>query len=193
MSFWTWGLTIKICIHIICMHMKPHTPKQAPTTGSQGGPGSLLWQASKIWQRHRKESLRLLGLSPAQLVILANLVRLAKQYPYVTQTMLSAQTKIDLMMTSQVIRSLEQKGLVVRKPHPEDQRAKQVLITPHGEKIAMQGVRAVEKTNERFFAPLGKDLPELVRLLHILISSNDKPGSEKSPSSMRDATHDYAP
>ena len=58
------------------------------------------------------------------------------------------------MMTSQVLRSLERRGLVRRAPHPTDARARALTVTAQGRRLANRAVVAVEGCDRAFFAPL---------------------------------------
>jgi len=58
-------------------------------------------------------------------------------------------------MTSQVLRALERKGLVVRSSHPTDSRARELGVTPEGEELARTAVTAVEAADGEFFGATG--------------------------------------
>ena len=58
------------------------------------------------------------------------------------------------MMTSQVLRALEAKGLVERRPHPTDGRARWLSVTAAGVVLANAAVVAVEACDARFFEAL---------------------------------------
>src|SRR5207247_6348908 len=89
-------------------------------------PGFLLWRASLRWQRLMTGSLRPYGLTHVQFVLLASLWWLTKkggERP--SQRRLADFAATDPMMTSQVLRALERRGLVVRSSHPTDSRARE--------------------------------------------------------------------
>ena len=68
--------------------------------------GFLLWQVSKLWQRHLTIALQDLKLPSTQAVILSNILRFAEEGAEVTQMRLSKAAKIDRMTTSQALRSV---------------------------------------------------------------------------------------
>lgn len=70
------------------------------------------------------------------------------------------------MMTSQVLRTLESKGLVSRTAAEHDNRTKLVWITAAGEDLARHAIDAVEGVDEDFFAVVdhGAALAMLQRL-----------------------------
>ena len=107
------------------------------------------------------------GLTHVQFVLLASLTWLAGDRP-VTQRALADHCATDPMMTSQVLRALEQRGLVDRAPHPDDRRAHALSATPAGSELANRAVVAVESCDEDFFAVLGQDRPGFTRALQVL-------------------------
>jgi len=90
----------------------------------------------------------------------------------ITQAMLARHTKLDMMMTSQVLRTLESRGLLERNPHPTDTRAKVLGLTKEGRKLAWQAVPVVEGVDREFFGSLGAQLNRFNRSLLSLIASS---------------------
>lgn len=74
----------------------------------------------------------------------------------------------DPMMTSQVLRTLESRGLVTRLPHPSDARARALAVTPEGRRLADRAVRVVEACDADFFSGLGEEAGGFVRALRAL-------------------------
>ncbi len=116
--------------------------------------GLLLWQVTNRWQAAQRAALKPFDLTHVQFVLLASLTWLGGDDP-VNQRDLAEHAATDPMMTSQVLRALQQRGLVTRQPHPGDGRAWAVAVTPAGELIANQANAAVETCDEVFFAGLG--------------------------------------
>src|SRR5436190_947140 len=104
---------------------------------SDNSPGFSLWQVSSIWQRQINAGLRPLDLTHAQFVLLASLMWLVVENKPLTQVELASHAKTDIMMTSNVLRTLESKGWVVRNAHPTDTRAKSLAITKQGRALAV--------------------------------------------------------
>jgi DNA-binding MarR family transcriptional regulator len=131
-------------------------------------PGFLLWRATLRWQRLMAETLRPLGLTHVQFVLLASLWWLAsveREAP--TQRGLAEFAGTDPMMTSQVVRSLEARALIDRFPHPTDARARRLSVTPRGAALAQEAIHAVEAADRTFFAPATgrRTATELLRIL----------------------------
>jgi MarR family transcriptional regulator, organic hydroperoxide resistance regulator len=116
--------------------------------------GLLLWQVTNRWQAAQRAALKPFDLTHVQFVLLASLTWLAADGP-VTQRDLAAHAYTDPMMTSQVLRALEQRGLVVRAAHPHDGRAWAVRATRSGAALANRANGAVEACDREFFAGLG--------------------------------------
>jgi DNA-binding MarR family transcriptional regulator len=117
--------------------------------------GLLLWQVTNRWQAAQRAALRPFGLTHVQFVLIASLAWLGTDGP-VSQRRLAEHAGTDAMMTSQVLRSLEGRGLVRRSAHPDDRRARAVAVTDEGAALANRAVVAVEACDERFFASLGR-------------------------------------
>jgi len=113
--------------------------------------GFLLYKAHLYWQREIKRRLKPINLTHTQFVILANTYWLYLQNNQVTQIQIAQHAKIDTMMTSNVIRTLEKKGWVKRTEHHTDTRAKLVEITEKGFKVLKKAVEVVETFDREFF------------------------------------------
>jgi DNA-binding MarR family transcriptional regulator len=59
-------------------------------------------------------------------------------------------------MTSQVVRSLERKALLVREVDAADTRARRLHVTERGAQVAVRAIAIVEQVDAEFFA----DIPE---------------------------------
>lgn len=137
---------------------------------AQDSTGFLLWQTTTLWQRRIVGALRAHDLTHAQFVLLASLLWLSQRETQITQTRLAQHAQLDLMMTSQVLRTLERKGYLTRTPHPTDTRAKMLALTPTGADKARAAVPMVEGEDHAFFAELGADTATFNRLLAQLIA-----------------------
>ncbi len=124
------------------------TTKQAPLSL-----GFLLGHATLRWQRLIVAALRPFDLTHVQFVLLAVLwwfVTVVGERP--SQRALAEQAGTDPMMTSQVVRALERKGLLVRRQDPADSRALQLELTPAGKRLAVKAIAVVEAADAEFFA-----------------------------------------
>src|ERR1700693_2254718 len=64
-----------------------------------------------------------------------------------------------------MIDDLERRGLVQRKPHPEDRRAKLVALTSSGRAAAARGDQILDETPPALRAVPAKDLAAVLRVL----------------------------
>lgn len=131
-------------------------------------PGLLLWQVTNLWQQRQRAALKEMDLTHVQFVLLASLAWLSRGGEPVTQTRVAEHARTGAVMTSEVLRTLERKGLVERRPHPEDTRAKSLKPTPKGTEVVRHALPLVEQTDQEFFAPLDSDADGLVRMLRRL-------------------------
>ncbi|OUJ71897.1 MarR family winged helix-turn-helix transcriptional regulator [Hymenobacter crusticola] len=144
-------------------------------------PGFLLWQVTNLWQRELKKALERFDLTHAQFVVLASAHQLGQHATPVTQIALAEHARIDKMMASKLLRTLEEKGLLVRAEHKQDTRAKAVALTPIGTKTLVQAAWAVEEFDNGFFGVLGTQQESLIRPLRALLGAYHTP-SESSKS-----------
>jgi DNA-binding MarR family transcriptional regulator len=130
--------------------------------------GFLLWHTTLRWQRSISAVLRPLDLTHAQFVLLASTWWLSRSGEQPNQIQAARQAGTDIKMTSQVLRTLEGKALLVRLPDPIDTRAKRLRVTPKGARLAKRAIAVVESADAEFFAsvPHGEAVRFLTRLAH---------------------------
>lgn len=71
-----------------------------------------------------------------------------------TQAHLADHARTDPMMTSQVLRKLEARGLLTRTQHPRDSRARVLHLTRAGTRLVARALADVEGADEEYFAAL---------------------------------------
>ena len=127
-------------------------------------PGFLLWHATLRWQRAVAAALRPLELTHVQFVLLAGAWWLARHGDRPSQRELADHAATDPMMTSQVVRVLERRGLLRREEDDVDARIRRLALSPEGEALALEALAVVEAADERYFAAV-PDRDELVDAL----------------------------
>jgi len=127
-------------------------------------PGFVLWHVTLRWQREITAALAPLGLTHVQFVLLASAWWLNSRGDEPNQLSLARQAGTDVKMTSEVLRKLEAKGLVVRTVDVADTRAKKIRVTERGGELAMAAVTAVEGVDAAFF----RAVPDPGALLEML-------------------------
>jgi DNA-binding MarR family transcriptional regulator len=129
--------------------------------------GLLLWQVTNRWQAAQRATLKPYGLTHVQFVLLASLTWLDSDEP-VTQRRLADHAATDPMMTSQVLRVLERRGLIERASHPDDLRAWALSPTRAGVELANRANVAVEACDASFFSALGAEAARFTSALRRL-------------------------
>lgn len=126
-------------------------------------PGFLLWRATLRWQRMISSALAPLGLTHVQFVLLACAWWLNQAGGRPSQVEVARQAGTDVKMASEVLRSLERKGLLERRADESDARARQIVVTRKGKALAPKAIAAVEAVDSEFFEPVS--LPAAIRVL----------------------------
>ena len=126
-------------------------------------PGFMLWHATLGWQRGIARALAPLGLTHVQFVLLACTWWLNEQGERPSQVALASQAGTDIKMTSQVVRSLERKGLIERAVDTADTRARRLRVTRTGARLAQRAIAVVEEVDAEFFS----DVPESETLMFL--------------------------
>lgn len=130
--------------------------------------GFLLWRVHNYWQREIRKCLNEFGLTHTQFVVLASTHWLNLKGNNITQVEIAHHAKIDVMMTSNVIRALEKKKLLTRMEHETDTRAKVVFLTNDGIDVLKKSVKKVEDFDKFFFSKLSNSASfneELINLV----------------------------
>ena len=132
-------------------------------------PGFLLWHATLRWQRSIAQALTPLDLTHVQFVLLACTWWLNQQGRRPSQIVLASFAGTDVKMTSQVVRSLERKGLVERDVDHADSRALRLRVTRRGARLAPRAIAVVQRVDAEFFeeVPTANALRLLRRLAHV--------------------------
>jgi len=141
----------------------------------EDNPGFLLWHVTLHWQRDIAAALGPLDLTHAQFVLLASIWWLNRGGETPNQLAVARHAGTDVKMTSQVLRRLEDKGLIRRETDPADTRAKRLQVTDSGARVAEHAVTVVEDVDRAFFAAT-PDPAALAGLLRPLMGIGDRPG-----------------
>jgi DNA-binding MarR family transcriptional regulator len=116
--------------------------------------GFLMWQVSMLWQRKLKNGLDTIGITHAQFLLLASLSYLSSKQNIVSQQDLAKHVRIDKMMTSKILRTLQKKGLLSRKKNKMDTRARTLDLSETGEELLKAAGKIVDKVDQDFLMNL---------------------------------------
>jgi DNA-binding MarR family transcriptional regulator len=135
-----------------------------------------LWRVSNAWQRRVRAALAPHDLTHVQFVLLASLTWMDRSEP-ITQRDLAAHAGTDPMMTSQVVRTLEDKGYLTRTRHPSDGRAVTLVPTASGIARANNANVDVEAADRDYFQTLSPaELTALIGTLNSLVEADHDQG-----------------
>jgi DNA-binding MarR family transcriptional regulator len=111
------------------------------------------------WRRQAEAELRPLGLTLTQWMVLESTQQLIQETgDAVNQSAVAARVELDKMTTSQVMRTLESRGLVDRGPDMTG-RAYRILVTSKGRQAVQLGQARVEAASARCSADLQRYRP----------------------------------
>ena len=137
------------------------------------------------WQRTVTAALQPVALTHVQFVLLASLWWLSDQSTSTaqppSQRSIAAFADVDVMMTSQVLRTLEGRGLLTRAPDPADARVKRLRITTEGQRLAKRAITLVEEADSSFF----NHIQPYTLLLDLLRTLGQEPAVATDPANAR--------
>ena len=138
--------------------------------GPAASPGFLLWHVTLRWQRLITDELRPLNLTHVQFVLLASSWWLGRADGPPNQLAVAAHANTNIKMTSEILRKLEDKGLIEQTTDPDDRRAKLVRVTSAGADLAARAIAVVEKADLAFFGSTSSTLVPILQDLAALDS-----------------------
>ncbi len=136
-------------------------------SSSPASAGFLMWRATNAWQRAQRAALESFGLTHVQYALLATLAG-DDARKGLSQSEISGRSGVDPMTTSQVIRNLEARDLVLRSVSDEDKRAQKVTLTSGGRSLVRKAQPKVDKADSEFFSAAGSNQKALLSALNAL-------------------------
>jgi len=142
---------------------EPREPSEP--RGPLMSPGFWLHHAALAWRTLFDRRLRPLNLTPTQFMLLsaagwlaaaADRADAASQPP--TQQEVADFAGADRMMTSKVLQTLEERGLIARAPDPGDARLKRLRPTEQGIILIRRGIRIAVDLDDELFGERGDPL-----------------------------------
>ena len=148
--------------------MKKQKAKETYFDPSQEGFGNLLWVVATKWRRFVENALSPLDLTHPQILLLTCIDELTADGTDVTQAELARYANLDITMTSQIVRTLEQKGFIERRQRPGDVRSKFPHLTRLGQQLVNQAQPVLEEVDSTFFDCLRSDTKKCLDILQKL-------------------------
>ena len=115
-----------------------------PESGPLVSPGFWLHQAALRWRAELDARLRPLGLTHTQFILLASVGWLEHVGEPPTQQEVAVHAGADRMMTSRVVRTLAERGLIRRTADESDGRSVRLHLTVPGRELAGRGIRIAQ-------------------------------------------------
>jgi MarR family transcriptional regulator, organic hydroperoxide resistance regulator len=113
---------------------------------------AVLERVATRWLAELREALVQVNLTHAQFRLLTAAAWLTARMEAVRQSDIASHAHMDTVMTSEVLRTLEARGLISRTSHPTDRRARAISVTASGGALADRATRLVDVVEERFIA-----------------------------------------
>ncbi len=136
-------------------------------------PGYLVRRLNQIHIALFFESCKDFAITPVQYGLLTTL----SERPGLDQTSLCAEVGVDRTTMADVLRRLEQRGLVKREPSPEDGRQKLAHITAKGTRVMKEMYESMRDAQFRFLEPLSpEDRVRFVEMMMQLVEGNNQYG-----------------
>lgn len=132
-------------------------------------PGFLMWKVTGAWQRLITKKLSPFNLTHVQFILLSANEFLSSHGENVTQKKLSDFTGTNIMMVSDVVRTLQAKGLIIRSKNPSDKREMILSTTKQGTQKVKDVLPIVEAVDEEFFGNINNEQETLIAMLSSLL------------------------
>jgi DNA-binding MarR family transcriptional regulator len=133
------------------------------TSGPMLSPGFWLHHAALTWRAELDAKLRPLGLTPTQFMLLASAGWLEHTDGPPTQQAVAERAGADRMMTSKIVRSLEERGLLERRTDPADARAVRLTLTADGRQLVRRATQLARDLDVLFFGEEADGMREALR------------------------------
>ncbi len=149
-----------------------------PIPGELGKfPGYLLARLGEASRRRFVKALEPEGLHPRDFGVMT----MVSAHPGLSQQQLHEKTGIDPSSMVAVIDELEARGLAVRRPDPDDRRARAIFLTDEGERtLARIGKLAAQLQRELFGGLSREELTTLHTLLRKLADTAPRTGAPRA-------------
>lgn len=134
-------------------------------------PGFLVRRLHQIHVAMFFEECKSQSITPVQYGVLTAL----SARPGLDQTSLAQEVGLDRSTTADVVKRLAERGLVERRPHPNDRRARQVDLTAAGRTMVDALRLSMARAQERMLEPLQPaERAMFMQWLTILVEANNQ-------------------
>ncbi len=134
-------------------------------------PGFLIRRLNQIHYAIFSEECKAHNITPVQFGILTAL----SLKPGLDQTEIGTELGLDRTTTADVLKRLEEKNLIERRPHPADRRSRQSLLTEEGFRVMKQLHANMHSAQQRLLSPLSERNQDIfLKLLSTLVEANNE-------------------
>ena len=127
-------------------------PAETPRArGPLRSPTFWLHHAALVVRQRVEARLQPLGVTYTQFTLLGSLSWLTRDDHVPTQQEVARHAGADRMMTSRVLRALEERGLLARDADQDDRRAVRLRLTPEGRDVLQRAVQVVAEVDAELF------------------------------------------
>lgn len=134
-------------------------------------PGFLVRRLHQIHVALFFEECQSQSITPVQYGVLTAL----SARPGLDQTSLAQEVGLDRSTTADVVRRLAERGLIERRPHPTDRRARQVDLTAKGKTLVESLRLDMARAQERMLEPLQPaERAMFMHWLTVLVEANNQ-------------------
>lgn len=128
--------------------------------------GYLINHAARLCAIELRQQIAPLGLAPAQFMTLLELWR----EDGLTQRTLTDRLAVEQATMANTIARMERDGLIERRPHPQDQRARLIYMTERARTLEAPATEAANEINKKTLSVLSADEREVfISLLQRLV------------------------
>ncbi len=153
------------------VHWEPLPDSLARWTGH-----ALAWVTGLAGQLYGA-AMSTIGLQPQHVAIL----QILHSEGPVNQNRLARRTQIDKAPLVGLLNSLQDQGLIERRPHPTDRRAFEVHLTPAGRQKLNEAEQLNAEVTAQFFAPLDAGEQATLHRLLTRLASTHHPLTQGDP------------
>lgn len=136
------------------------------------GIGYYLWRSANMWSRQLDIAFQDIDLTHSKFLILISIKKLSRKHDFVTQNMISIDKGVNINVVSRIVRTFEERGLIIRRANPNDTRAKSLELTTEGKTILEKARKRIQTSINKFFEPIGGG-DELYNILIKLVEANE--------------------
>lgn len=130
--------------------------------------GYLINHTARLFELGLREQIAPLGIAPAQFMTLLVLWR----EDGLTQKDLTERLDVEQATMANTIARMERDGLIERRAHPEDGRARLIYATEKARLLEGPATKAAKKVNQDFLSTLsGDERKQFIAILQRLVGS----------------------